>query len=358
MNLNQSLSSLIAPAKAEEVEKAIEEAPMFDFSKLSDMALSEVVEKVSSGLIDIALKILVAVLVFYVGRFLVKKIINIINAILVKNKVDLTLGTFVLSVSNFVFYFLLVIIIVGVLGIETSSFIALFASAGVAVGMALSGTLQNFAGGVLILLLKPYKVGDFIETDGLVGTVKEIQIFYTILNTVDNRSIIIPNGKLSSNVVNNASKESYRRLEWKISISYGDDIDLAKKVAIDLMESDDRILSQFEENDQEVKSKELKLKEKKHGAIYRLFHKHSKFDKLASVASGDIPKLKRKTVICKPFAALSSLDDSAIILTMRAWTKSQNYWDVYFSINERIYKEFPEKGLSFPYPHLDVNITK
>ena len=348
----------MASVQSEDVAKTVEETPMFDFTKLSDMALSEIIEKVSSGLIDISLKVLVAVLVFYVGRFLVKKIINIINVILVKNKVDLTLGTFVLSVANFALYFLLLIIIVGILGIETSSFIALFASAGVAVGMALSGTLQNFAGGVLILLLKPYKVGDFIETEGLVGTVKEIQIFYTILNTVDNKSIIIPNGKLSSNVVNNASKESYRRLEWKISISYGDDIDLAKQVAVELMSSDNRILSQFEEHDSEVKNKELKIQEKKHGAIYRLFHKHSKLEKLASAANGDIPKMKRKTVICKPFAVLSSLDDSAIILTMRAWTKSENYWDVFFSINERVYKEFPKQGLSFPYPHLDVNINK
>ena len=357
MNLVQNLSNVIAPAQSDAVAEAAEKAPLFDFSELSDMALSEVIAKVSSGLIDIALKILVAVLVFYAGRFIVKKIINIVNAILVKNKVDLTLGTFVLSVLNFVLYFLLLIIIIGVLGINTSSFIALFASAGVAIGMALSGTLQNFAGGVLILLLKPYKVGDFIETQGLVGTVKEIQIFYTILNTVDNKSIVIPNGKLSSNVVNNASRESYRRVEWKISIAYGDDIDHAKEVALGIMNSDDRSVSQCVENDSEIKNEELKLQEKKRGAIYKFFHKHNKLEKLAAKVD-EIPSIKRKTVICEPFVALSELADSSINITMRAWTRSENYWGVYFTINERIYKEFPKAGLNFPYPHLDVTIDK
>ncbi len=156
-----------------------------------------------------------------------------------------------LSLVKIVLLFILIIIVISILGIETSSFIALFASPGVAIGMALSGTLQNFAGGVLILLLKPYKVGDFIEFQGFTGTVKEIQIFNTVLNTIDNKCILIPNGGLSSGSINNYSKEDYRRVDWTVSIAYGDDYDIARQEILRILNEDKRIVKHFLEDDRE-----------------------------------------------------------------------------------------------------------
>ncbi|MDE6176910.1 MAG: mechanosensitive ion channel family protein, partial [Paramuribaculum sp.] len=161
---------------------------------------------------------------------------------MVRRNVDKSLSTFVLSLVQIVLYFILIVTVIGILGINTSSFIALFASAGVAIGMALSGTLQNFAGGVLILLLKPYRIGDFIEAQGFSGTVTEIQIFSTIICTADNKSIIIPNGGLSTGTINNWSREDYRRVEWTVSLSYGDDVATAKKAILDILESFDEIV--------------------------------------------------------------------------------------------------------------------
>ena len=163
-------------------------------NSLSTMSLDTLVNK----LIDLSSKLLVALLVFFIGRWIVKKLNRLVINILTKRHVEASLATFTKSLVSITLNFTLVIIIISVLGIETSSFIALFASAGVAVGMALSGTLQNFAGGVMILLFKPFKVGDYIEAQGQSGTVKEIQIFNTIITTTDNKVIIIPNGGLST----------------------------------------------------------------------------------------------------------------------------------------------------------------
>ena len=156
---------------------------------------------------------------------------------MLSRNVDRSLTTFLLSLFKITFFFILAIIVISILGIETSSFIAIFASAGIAVGMAFSGTLQNFAGGVLILLLKPYKVGDYIVFETHQGTVKEIQIFHTIITTYNNESIIIPNGGLSTGIINNYSREHARRLEWRVSISYGDDIDKARETILKIIDS-------------------------------------------------------------------------------------------------------------------------
>lgn len=165
---------------------------------VKSLGLEDALSGIASGIVQFTFRMLLAILVFYIGKFIIKKIYGLVYSIMVNRKVDASLTTFVLSLVRIVLYFILIITIVGIIGIETSSFLALFASAGVAIGMALSGTLQNFAGGVLILLLKPYKVGDFIEAQGFSGTVKEIQIFHTVINTGDNKAIIIPNGGLST----------------------------------------------------------------------------------------------------------------------------------------------------------------
>lgn len=277
------------------------------FKEISTTSFDDLIAKLIDGTVDLAISIVIAAIVFYIGKFIIYRIHKLINKILIKRQADKSLSTFILSLTKIVMLFILIIIVIGILGIETSSFLALFASAGVAVGMALSGTLQNFAGGVLILLLKPYKVGDFIEAQGYSGTVKEIQIFHTIINTSDNKSILIPNGGLSTGSINNASRESLRRVDWTVSVSYGDDIDKAKEVLLNFLKEDTRVL-----------------------------------------------QTEGKT----PVALLNVLNSSSVDLVVRAWVESSNYWGVYHSFNERVYKELPQHGLSFPYPHMDIHITQ
>ena len=186
--------------------------------------------------------LIVAAIVYFIGRYLIKLIIKLFTKMLEKSKVDTTLYTFLSSIINVVCWFVLVIIIIGILGIETSSFIALFASAGVAVGMALSGTLQNFAGGVMILLFRPFKVGDFIEAQGYAGIVKEIQIFNTIIRTGDAQIILIPNGSLSSGTMKNSSKELYRRVDLEFQFEYGADYDEVKNAILEILKNHPQVI--------------------------------------------------------------------------------------------------------------------
>lgn len=281
------------------------------FESLKGLSLEDALSTIANGIVSFTFKVLIAILVFYVGKFIINKLYSLVKKIMEGRDVDASLTTFVLSLTRMVLYFILIITVVGILGIETSSFIAVFASAGVAVGMALSGTLQNFAGGVLILLLKPYKVGDYIEAQGFTGTVKEVQIFHTVINTPDNKSITIPNGGLSTGSINNYSKESYRRVDWSVGLSYGNDISRA-------MEDIKSMLME----DADVKKEGMK-------------------------GGKDM----------SPFTGLSELGDSAVVITVRAWTESAKYWPLYFRMNERFYNELPKKGYSFPFPQLDVHIA-
>lgn len=211
-----------------------------EMALLKAMSLEEFINKFVSMLVGFAIDLAIAIFVFVVGKFIINRLYNFLLTIFIKKGVDQSLSSFVLSFTRIVLFFCLIVVVIGILGVETSSFIALFASAGVAVGMALSGTLQNFAGGVLILLLKPYRVGDYIEVGSYAGKVKEIQIFSTIITTADNKSILIPNGGLSTGSINNYSKEEFRRVDWTIGISYGDDVDTARRVILDLLLSDAR----------------------------------------------------------------------------------------------------------------------
>ena len=218
MILNTILAFMAGPVNiGKEVVDSIETEVKSSTSMLPSLSFDEIIQKLISGAIDIGMRILVAIIVFYIGKLIINKIHAIVRTILVKHSIEKSLATFVLSVVKITLLFVLIVSVIGILGIETSSFIAIFASAGVAIGMALSGTLQNFAGGVLILFIKPYKVGDYIEFGNYQGTVKEIQIFNTVLNTPDNKSIIIPNGGLSTGTINNYSKEEYRRISWDIA---------------------------------------------------------------------------------------------------------------------------------------------
>lgn len=275
-------------------------------NSLSTMSLDTLVNKLIDLSVSFGSKLLVALLVFFIGRWIVKKLNRLVINILTKRHVEASLATFTKSLVSITLNFTLVIIIISVLGIETSSFIALFASAGVAVGMALSGNLSNFAGGLIILLFKPYKVGDYIEAQGVGGTVKEVQMFHTVLGTVDNKVIYIPNGSLSSGVVTNFSNQTTRRVDWTFGVEYGSDYEKVKQVIESVLAKDSRILSEP----------------------------------------------------AAPFIALTALADSSVNVVVRVWVNSSDYWGVYFDINKNIYETFNEVGIGFPFPQLTVHQAK
>lgn len=331
MNLASILSFLSAQAdQIPAPQIPVPEVSNQSFWKgLEGLSFDELIQKMVNGLISFGLKVAIAVLVFYVGRYIIRKLYKMVYNVMTHRHIDQSLTTFVLSLIRMVLYFILVISIIGILGLETSSFLAIFASAGVAIGMALSGTLQNFAGGVLILLLKPYKVGDFIEVNGFTGTVKSIQLFNTVINTVDNKAIILPNGALSTGSINNYSLESYRRVDWTVCLAYGTDLDKAKEALMEIVQSDPRVVKKYIEDDEMYKQQNLIDK------------------RVVSVQN----KVERP-----PFVGLNEMADSSINFVVRAWTHASNYWPLYFDINERIYKELPEKGFSFPFPQMDVHL--
>lgn len=263
-------------------------------------------ERVISTLIEqggqLGWTIIKAVIVFVVGRFLIRMVNKLVRRIMEKRTIEPSVRTFVGSLVNVTLMILLIISVVGTLGVQTTSFAALLASAGVAIGMALSGNLSNFAGGLIILLFKPYKVGDYIESQGVGGTVREIQIFHTILVTPDNKNIFIPNGSLSSGVVVNVSNEATRRVDWTFGVEYGTDYNKVKEVIRTVLAKDSRVL--------------------------------------------DAPA---------PFIELSALADSSVNFVVRAWVNSPDYWDVYFAVNKEIYQTFNSVGIGFPFPQLTVH---
>ena len=258
-----------------------------------------------------AKNLLVAIIVYVIGRWVIKWVTKLVKKMMERSNVDASLYTFLSSIVNVVLWFTLIIIIVSILGIETSSFIALFASAGVAIGMALSGTLQNFAGGVMILLFKPFKVGDYIEAQGYAGTVKEIQIFNTIIRTNDAQTIIIPNGGLSTGSMKNYSTEPYRRVDLDYQFVYGTDLDQVKQAIQEIQQRNPLIIQ------------------------------------------GPVDDSK---VVAAPWIGLTKLADSGVVVNTRTWCKSADYWTIYFYMNETVYQELKARGFMFPFNRMDVTI--
>lgn len=275
-------------------------------SGIASLTVSDIYDAVTSFALTFVIKLVQIALIWFVGRWLGRRLINIVKAVMDRRAGNETVRGFLLSLIDVVIMLVLLIIIIGVIGIDTSSFIALFASAGVAVGMALSGTLQNFAGGVIILLFRPFKVGDFIEAQGVSGTVKEIQIFNTLVHTGDNKVILLPNGPVSTGIINNYSREPKRRLDFTFSIAYGDDYEKAKDVLLRLIKEDSRVL--------------------------------------------DNP--------AAPFVALGALGASSIDITVRVWCKQEDYWGIKFDLNKKVYETFPMEGLNFPYQTLTLHVEK
>ncbi|MDE6207328.1 MAG: mechanosensitive ion channel [Muribaculaceae bacterium] len=313
-----------------------------ELSMLKSMPIDEFINRVVNSIVSLAINLAIAVLVFYCGRFIINKLYNLILGIFIRRKVDRSLSTFILSMVRIVLYFVLIVTVIGIIGIETSSFLAIFASAGVAIGMALSGTLQNFAGGVLILLLKPYKIGDYIEAQGYTGTVREIQIFHTIISTPDNKSIIIPNGGLSTGSINNYSREAYRRVDWMLSISYGDKVESARSAILAILASDPRVV------DTTIANHEASLHPEASAQATE-----EKKPKGAEVGSVGAP-----TPLNAPAVKLAELAASSIDLKITAWVRTEDYWGVFYDINERLYNELPAAGINFPFPQMDVHIQQ
>ncbi|MBE6309834.1 MAG: mechanosensitive ion channel [Bacteroidales bacterium] len=299
---------------------------------LKDLSVTELIPKVVDGVITLGIRILLSFIVFYIGKFLIGKLVTVFSKVLTKRKIEASLYSFLLSLLRIVLLFILVISIIGILGIETSSFVAIFASAGVTIGLALSGTLQNFAGGVIILFTKPYRVGDFIEHNNLSGTVREIQIFSTIINTPDNKIILIPNGGLATGTIINYSTEVYRRITWTFTISYGDDIKVARETILKILTSDERIVQTTCIDDY-----------KKRPQVAR--------NKLNGIVA-TIPKDDKS-----PKVYLGELAADSVNITVRAWVYTSFYWDVFYEVNEKVYNIFPKQGLNFPFPQLDVRVN-
>lgn len=269
------------------------------------MNTEEILETIKEIILNYGPKLIGAIVVLIIGLWIVKAITKSFTKLLDKRDLDASLKPFLKGMVNIILKALLVISVLGMLGIEMTSFVAILGAAGLAVGLALSGTLQNFAGGVMILIFKPFKVGQYITAQGHSGTVSEIQIFNTILKTPDNVTIIIPNGELSKASLMNYSAEELRRVDWTVGIGYGDDADKAKEVMRNMLEADKRVLK-----DPEV------------------------------------------------FIAISELADSSVNFAVRAWVNASDYWGVKFDINEKIYKTFDKEGLNIPYPQMDVHVHK
>ena len=328
--------------------------------KFKYLDVGSLVTSLSSQIISLGLRILAAIVIFYIGKFIINKIYSVARAIMVRKDFDRSLISFLLSFIKITLLFLLIITVIGVLGIETSSFIAIFASAGVAIGMALSGTLQNFAGGVLILLLKPYKVGDYIEFGELKGTVREIQIFNTIINTYNNDRIVIPNGGLATSSLKNFSAEPYHRVEWHVGISYGDNVDTARKVVLDILGADERIVhtdADVKEDEQPQQEVAEETEQQSMPWWKRLFHLQRRHaEELRETHEAKLAALLPKPNYA-PMVAVESLDDSQVTLIVRAWTEIANYWNVLYDVNEQIYKQLPQHGIRFPFPQMDVHVN-
>lgn len=339
-----------------------------EFEMLKSLPLDEFIDKIVKMMVSFTIDLCVAFIVFFIGKFVIGKIYNLLASVFVRRKVDPSLATFLLSLIRILLYFVLIITVIGILGIETSSFIALFASASVAISLAFTGTLQNFAGGVLILLLKPYKVGDYVEVGGYAGTVREIQIFSTVITTSDNKSIIIPNGGLSTGSINNYSREEYRRVDWTIGISYGDDVNKARQVIIDLLLADDRVVRKYieddtcPENDKDCEEeKKLLAAQSAPKGFKRWFGSRKKIsnaiDDMENKSKQTLAQIHPK-VDRSPVVYVSALADSSVNLTVRAWTRNSDYWGVYFKMNELFYNTLPEHGINFPFPQMDVHLDK
>ncbi|MFR9651099.1 MAG: mechanosensitive ion channel domain-containing protein [Rikenellaceae bacterium] len=279
-----------------------------------EVAINTLVKSALSFSFNLALSLLV----LFIGRWTIKRLSRIIELAIIKKRIERSVRSFLSGLINILLYSLLLIIIVQIMGINTTSLVAMLASIGLAIGMALSGTLQNFAGGVMILVLKPYKVGDYITTQEESGTVVDIMLFNTVLETRNRHTIFVPNGSVLSSSIKNATFAENRRVDWNVGISYGDSVAVARRVIMEILEADERIL-------------------------------HNSNDKVEM-------NLSEELHVLDPMVGLEELGDSSVNLVVRAWVETANYWDVYYEIYEKIYEALPKRGITFPFPQVDLHI--
>ncbi|MBI1305631.1 MAG: mechanosensitive ion channel [Bacteroidetes bacterium] len=269
------------------------------------MDTEKIVAKLTDIFVEYGPRLVGAILVLIIGLWVVKLLTKGFLKAMQKANVEESLIPFLTGMIRNILRIMLVLSVLTMVGIEMTSFIAILGAVGLAVGMALSGTLQNFAGGVIILLFKPFKTGDFIEAQGYMGTVNSIQIFNTILKTPDNKTIVVPNGGLSTGSLINYNQEATRRVDWVFGIAYGDDYEHAKNVISRMLNEDERVLKE--------------------------------------------PEF---------FIALHQLADSSVNIVVRAWVNTPDYWGVYFDMNKKVYSVFPMEGLNIPFPQVDVHLQK
>lgn len=293
----ESAEPLILPDSVQKANlaKAVEKIATLDYHEVLQTMLSEAVW--------IVIKIVIALAIYFLGRWIVRRVVRLIDVAMERRKVDISLRSFMRNTVRVVFSLILVLIVVQTLGVNVTSLIAVFSAATLAIGMALSGTAQNFAGGVMILMMKPYRVGDYISAQGQSGTVREIKLFSTVITTTDNQTIYIPNNAIATAIIDNYTTAEQRRVDWTVGISYGDDVDVARETILAMLAADARIL--------------------------------------------------RETA---PVVWVAALADSSVNLTVRAWVANVDYWDVFFEYNERFYKELPKAGINFPFPQMDVHV--
>lgn len=265
--------------------------------------MEELAQKAMEMILQYAPKVALAIITLVIGLWAISKFVNFVQHSMEKTKMDATLVPFTAYLLSWTLKILLFVSVASMIGIATTSFIAVLGAAGLAVGLALQGSLANFAGGVLILIFKPYKVGDLIEANGHTGVVKEVQIFNTIMLTPKNEKVVLPNGQMSNNSLTNFTAEGTRRIDLTIGISYGSNIDEAKKVLLEVMQNDEKVLT-----------------------------------------------------TPAPFVGVSSLADSSVNLAVRPWCANENYWDVYFGIMEKSKNALDANNISIPFPQRDVHL--
>lgn len=306
MHLLQSdtapLKNIILP---DSVQKAHLAKTVEKFEHISHMDYRQLLTDMVGEAGWILFKIVLAIVIYIVGKLVLKWILRIMDKAFAHHNVETSLRSFLRSLVKALSMVVLVLAIIQTLGVNTSSFLALFASAGLAIGMALSGTLQNFAGGVVLLILRPYKVGDYIEAQGQSGTVVSIGLFSTCLKTADHQTIYVPNNTIATSIIDNYSQSETRRVDWTLSIAYGDDVDVARREILAMLKADDRVLADP-----------------------------------------------------APVVYLKTLNSSSVDISIRAWVANQDYWGVYFDMNEKMYKELPSKGINFPFPQMDIHLKK
>lgn len=273
--------------------------------RLAALDVHDIVSEIVSWLIWTGIKICIALAIYYAGRWLLRRVVKMIDALMTRRKTELSLHTFLLTLVKTVGYIILAVAVVSVLGVNLTIFAAVLASAGLAIGMALSSTLQNFAGGVMILVLRPYSIGDYISSQGVSGTVTAIRLFTTTVQTTDKQTIYIPNNMISTSIINNYTTSVTRRCSWKVSVAYGDDYDAVRAAMLAIIMRSDKVL--------------------KEPAAY---------------------------------VRIDAMADSAVVIEARAWVLNNDYWDVLDSITECFYKELPAAGAHFPFPQLDVHIDR